>query len=259
MGHDRLGTLPDTARWRHVVQLIAEEADVGRVAQATTEAAVDGLEKARHDEGLAFTVWLLTRISLAGGKGDFAAALRDEGVPVPNEPGVFDIIAGVTQAIDQHLHKTRGRTDIGEMAEMAAVEALTALLGQRTANLYGATPAEVQSALMQFSTQKGFSELTHEVFCRFSQRFLTYHLGRELSQHVGGNGRFSDPADHSGFVDQLAIHCRQATAIMRDYAGDWYSKQNFLGGISPAKAKRFTEHAVKKLQDELAIRGKRDG
>jgi hypothetical protein len=97
--------------------------------------------------------------------------------------------------------------------------------------------------------------LAHELFARF----LTYHLGREWSQHVGGNGRFADAAEHSKFVEQLSIHCREAGGIMHDFAGDWYSKHQFLKDMSLIKTTDFTAHAVDKLSDELAIRGQRDG
>jgi hypothetical protein len=91
------------------------------------------------------------------------------------------------------------------------------------------------------------------------QRFLGYHLGRELSNHVGGNGRFANPEEHSEFAEQLEIHTRQSAGIMRSFAGDWYSKNNFLGGITFTKARGFVNHVLEKLRDELQTRGALDG
>jgi hypothetical protein len=62
MGHSRLGTLPDTSRWRNVVGLIAGNANVAVVADATMDAAQRGLELADGDEGLKQTFWLLSQI-----------------------------------------------------------------------------------------------------------------------------------------------------------------------------------------------------
>lgn len=259
MGHERLGTLPDTAPWRAIVRLIAEAADAATIAQATIDAALRGLNQAKEDEGLAFSVWILSQTVRSARQSDFGAKLRGLDIDVPDEPGIFDLVAGVTDAIDDHLHQTHRRTDISEMGEFAAVEALTRLLGDRANSLYGTTPTEVRSAAYDLSTQKGFGTLAHELFARFSQRFLTYHLGRELSLHVGGNGRFRDPAEHTEFVSQLSTHCHEVAAIMRAYASEWYSKHNWQGGITLAKAKGFTRYAVRKMQDELAIRGNRHG
>lgn len=255
----RLGSLPDTTRWRRVVGVLAEGGDVAAVAGATSAAAQEGLDLAHGDAGLCHAVYLLSKFVLAAREKDFAAALQNAGINTPSEPGLFDVVGGFSEAIDQHLFRSGKRTDIGEMAQLAAVESLTALIGPRSQSLFGTTTAEIQDAAYQLSTKKGFSTLAHDFFSRFTQRFLTYHLGRELSNHVGGNGRFADPSESSEFVRQLGTHCREAAEIVREFAGGWYSKANFEDGISPKKAKNFANYALTKLKRELKVRGERDG
>jgi hypothetical protein len=259
MGHIRLGTLPDTNRWRQVVDLIAGGGDVAQIATATSEAAQLGLDLAHDDPGLCHAVWLLTKIALAARQADFGAALNAAGIPSPSDPSLFDVVGGFTDSLDRHLRQVGGRTDIGEMAQLAAVETLTSLIGDRSASLFGTTAVEVQQAVHEFSTKKGFATLAHDFFSRFTQRFLTYHLGRELSNHVGGNGRFANPAEHTEFVKRLGLHCREAAVIVREFSGGWYSKANFEDGISQTKAKNFVNYALTKLGRELKVRGERDG
>ena len=118
-----------------------------------------------------------------------------------------------------------------------------------------ATPLDFNGDL---STKTGFSSLTHDFFSRFMQRYLTYHLSRELAVHVGPNQRFRDPSEHTQFLEQIAIHTRQAALIVRDYAGGWYSKSKYETGISKDSARRFAAYSLIKLRDELQIRGARD-
>jgi hypothetical protein len=261
MGTQRVGTLPDTAPWRRVVGLIADAADVAVICAATTEAALQGLEKARRDEGLAFSFFLLARFALASSEDDFAGALCDERLNVSDHPDVFDLASAFSETVDQRLFLTRSRTDLGEMAQLAAVEALTALLGQRSADLFGTTPAEVRREAKRLSTERGFGTLAHEFFACFTQRFLIYHLSRELPLHIGGNGRFADPEQHNSFVDQLKVHCREAAAIVRDFASDWYGKALSPKGrsITRTSARGFVSHALTKLHHQLMTRGARDG
>jgi hypothetical protein len=221
-------------------------------------AAQQGLELANSDEGLRQTFLLLSQVAVAARQEDFQSALRNVGIDVPTEPGVFSIVAGFTEAIDRHLRVTRGRTDIGEMAQMAAAECLTSVLTQRSRSLFGTTTAEVQDAARSCSTKAGFADLAHDFFSRFTQRYLTYHLSRELPNHVGEGQRFSTPTEHTEFVDQLKVHCREAAIIVKEFAGGWYSKANFEGGISRTKAKGFVHVALKKIRRELEIRGERD-
>jgi len=260
MGHQRLnGRLPDTAPWRKVVGLVADGGDIAAIAGATSQAAQIGLDLAENDEGLKQTFYLLTQVVLAARDSDFQSALREIGVIVPAEATAFNIVAGFTDAIDKHLRKTQSRTDIGEMAQLAAVESITATLSPKLRNLFETTHVDVQQAVRDCSTQVGFANLAHDFFSRFTQRFLSYHLSRELANHVGEGKRFSSPVEHAEFVDQLATHCRQTSLIVKTFAGEWYSKHNFLGGITPTKVKGFVWKAVDKLRNELALRGERDG
>jgi hypothetical protein len=256
MGHLRLGTLPDTAPWRRVVGLIADAADVAVIADATIAAAQVGLERARADRGLAECFFLLTQTVLAARQDDFASALLDAGIQVSANPDVLDIVAGFSDAADARL-RTIGRTDFGEMAQLSCVESLAELLVQRSVNLFETTTVEVKAAARELSTRNGFAILAHDFFARFTHRFLTYHLSRELSQHVGGNGRFPDPGEHDAFVRDLNTHCREAALTIKAFAGSWYSKHNFEGGITPRKAQTFAHHALYKLRVELAQRGAR--
>jgi hypothetical protein len=258
MGHSRLGTLPDTAPWRKLIGLITGGATVPVVASATAQAAQHGLELADGDAGLCHAFYLLSQLTLAARQENFAAALRDLGLSVPSDPSVLSIVGGFTDAIDKHLRQSKSRTDVGEMAQMAAAESLTSVLSERARSLFGTTAAEVKRAVNSCGTQAGFSDLAHDFFARFTQRYLVYHLSRELANHVGHGQRFNSPAEHTAFVDQLKVHCREAALIVRDFAGRWHSKANFEGGISPAKARGFVHVALNKLRRELTIRGKRD-
>lgn len=259
MGHQRLGSLPDTAPWRKVVELVAEGGSAAGVAQSASQAALRGLDAARFDEGLAHSVYLLARVTLAArDETSFVRGLGELGLQVPAVPNVYDLVGAISDAMDDHLRDTRSRTDFGEMAQNAAVEALSALTTPRSANLWEPDAAPVRQALNQLSTKRGFADLAHEFFSRFMHRYLTYHLSRELSQHVGPNQRFLDPSEHSDFLHRLEVHTRQAALIVRDFAGDWYSKSKYETGISEAAARKFAAYSLIKLRDELKIRGDRD-
>jgi hypothetical protein len=259
MGHLLFQMAPDTVPWRRIVALIAEGGDVADIAAATTEAAVSGLKQARDDRGLVHTVWLLIGVVRAARGDDFGEGLREAGLDVGDGPGVYELIGGFSDAVDRHLHHAGGRTDIGEMAQLAAVESLTALLGARTPNLFDVNPEDVKAAARQLSTEKGFGTLSHDFFARFIQRFLTYHLDRELPLHVGGNGRFADPAEHGHFLSAMDAHCRRVAVIVERYAGAWYSKHNFLQDLTPRKAGNYANYALKKLRDEITARGAKHG
>ena len=65
MGHNRLAILPNISRWRSVIRLVADGADVGAIADATMHAAETGLKLADGDERLKHTFYLLSQLALA--------------------------------------------------------------------------------------------------------------------------------------------------------------------------------------------------
>lgn len=259
MGHNRLGTLPDTRPWRNVVGQIADGASTAAVAGATSTAAVKGLLRGQADRGVAHVVYLLARIALAARQPGFADNLGKLGVRVPAEPSLYDLTAAFSSAMRTwYSAGATRRTDIGDMAVLAAAESLTACIGERLPGLFEAGE-EVRRTVRDFSTKNGFAALGHEFFSRFTRRFLLYHLGRELSQHVGGNGRFADHSAHTGFVTDLGIHCREAALVVRQFCGGWYDKAMFEKGITERQAQGFSAKCLDKLRRELANRGSRNG
>ena len=252
MGHIRLGTLPRTRQWIQVLDLIGGGAGTPVVAAATMDASERGLISAAKDPGLVYTVWLLTQVPLAARSKDFVARLRKLGLKVSDSPSLLEVVGAFTGAVDAHLRRTGGRTDLGEMAQMAASESLAALGTPANASLFETTAADVQQTIKSFSTTKQFSTLAGEFFTRLSRKYLTYFLSRELSNYVGGDGRFSNIDRHAEFNQGLDLYCRQASRIIEEFSGGWFSKGNFEGGITQAKAAAFVHIALKKLRAELA-------
>lgn len=255
MGHTRLGDLPRTRRWGEVVGLLACGAGTAQVANATIAAAERGLNLAAEDKALVETVWLLTQLPLAAKArtiDGFVAALRDAGLKVSSSPGLMEIVGAFSDAVDRRLSNNGGRTDLGEMAQMAAAETIARELGTRTSSLFGTQPQDVQRALRGLATNKSFSEFSKQFFARITNRCLEYFLSRAVSHHIGEGQRFSTLAQQSEFSRALEQHCREASKIVEVFSGGWFSKTNWeKGGISRDDARGFAHIAMRKLVDEL--------
>ena len=255
MGHIRLGILPRSKKWRQVVELLQLGADVEAIAAAAAEAAERDLRWATSDPAFVQTLWLLTQIPLAARGPDFAADLQALGVRVADRPGLMELAAGFTDAVDQHSRGQAGRTDLGEIAQMAAVESLVALVGQSLPSLFSPTPEEVQREIGRYASGDRFSLLAREFFARLTQRRLDYYLSRELGNHIGPDGRFGDDVERSEFDAALNRHCREASRIVEAFAGGWYGKNVYQrDGLQRSDIPGFAGYALKKIGDELRKR-----
>jgi hypothetical protein len=256
MGHIRLGTLPKTQKWNQVVSLITAGADVERIAAASADAAEHGLELASRDEGLAYAFWLLTQIPLAARRSNFSERLWELGLNVSSSrPTLLEIVAAFTSAVDRYVHKQGKRSDLGEMAQLAASETLASLAGRELPSLFGPTAEDVQQALAKLGTSDRFSIVARDFFSRLTSRSLGYFLSRELSKHVGPNKRFAAVGDHSDFNAALDLHCREASRIIKELSGGWYGRTlQQERQITKDDARKFAHVAFKKLRAELRKR-----
>lgn len=252
MGHVRLGNLPKTRPWLRVVALIAGGAHAPQVATATVRAAERILARAFDDAGLVETVWRFLRLPLAARTGDLVAALGG-GVPLPDRPSVMDILGAFTERVDHRLPGNCGRTDLGEMAQMAAVEAYAAVLGPQTQGLFGSDPETVQRALAALATVHQVSLLGHRFFARLMYKFLDFYLSRTLADHVGEGQRFANLKQVADFTAALETYCGEAAVIVERFSGEWFSKHNWgtRNNITRKLAAAFGHGAMQKLIDEL--------
>ncbi len=254
MGHQHLGRLPGSRKWRQVIDLISGGADVEDVAAATSKAAESQMIDASNDPAVQHAVWLLTQIPIAARQENFATELRKLGLQVGNRPSLIEVVTAMTEAVDRHVARVGGRTDLGEMAQLSAAESLNVVAGRELPDLFDATPEKAQAALGGLGTVSQFAVLARDFFARLSRRQLGYFLSRELSQHVGVNSRFRTIRDHSDFENALDLHCHEASRIIKEFSGEWFSKHTYEGGINEAKAGRFAHVAFKKLREELRHR-----
>jgi hypothetical protein len=261
MGHTRLGAIPKSRKWNEVVAQVAgvgladgvvpSAADMTGIAAKTLDAAQKGLEKAVADAGVRYTFFLLTQLALAARSPDWETALGRHGIRLAKDSTLFDFTAEVQYAIDRHLRQhPSGATDLSEMAQQAAGEAITSLAGGRTENLFGGSSADVQDAMRSLSTKKGFGELGQRFFGRFVARFLNFYLSRVTAAELG-KPRLRDLGDVAHFNEALRSHCDQSARIVRDFCGAWYSKTEYEQGINPENASGFLAVAMKKLRSEL--------
>ena len=251
MGHIRLGKLPRSKRWQEVLDLIGGSASSAAVAGATLDAADQELSSAANDPGVLRAFWLLTQLPDAARSEDFGEALRALGLNVSDAPTTTDVATAFTEAVDQHVDGARARTDLGEMAQMAAVETLATTLRDRTTSLFGSTPEDVQRELSKLATEKQFGSVARDFFARFTERFLTYHVDRELPRQVGKDGRFPTSAERENFSRALDLHCQQASRIVEKFAGGWFSKARFEQDLTEPRVAKFVGYALKKMRLEL--------
>jgi hypothetical protein len=262
MGHTRLGTIPKSRKWSEVIGELArygdftpadqrtQQAGISTIASRTIEAAGGALKGAVNDIGLRYTFYLLTQITLSARQEDWSAALGKNGIELSESSSIFDLTSELQAAVDRHISASSHASDISEMAQSAAGDAIAALASSEAVTMFGSGRAELQKAIRALSTKKGFSDLGQVFFGRFVARLLNFYLSRATAARLGAGG-LHQVGEISSFNRALQTHCEQSARIVRDFCGEWYSKTEFLQGIDLENASAFVAVALKKLSSEL--------
>lgn len=253
MGHLRLGKLPAGKKWKQVVELLRVGASVGELAASTADAAEKELDEAKGDPALAYTVWLLTQLPLAARSPQYRERLVELGFETGADQSALALTAGFAQAVDRNADR-RGRTDLGELARQAASESLASLIGATTPSMFGSSAENLQRELGRLASKDRFAGLARDFFARLTQKTLEFYISRELPQHVGPRNRITSIEQQIEFRTALERHCREASLIVEEFAGGWYSKSNFRHTLTPATAQGFADYALTKMRDELRAR-----
>ena len=152
-----------------------------------------------------------------------------------------------------------GRSDIAEMAQMAAAETFAALATARTTSLFVTTSADVQRAFGGFChIFVQFSELAREFFSQFSTRISDVlpeprALRLRHAEMVGSNASTSTRTSMP--LSACTADRRLASSKSSRVAGS--PRATFEGGITPTKAAGFTHVALKKARARNSEKARR--
>jgi hypothetical protein len=291
MGHIRLGSIPKSKAWSQVVSTLTKSAqklteregdyapdfawsggwaeakgvapggassgsNLAAIAAETLVASERALNRATDDAGFRYTFFLLTRVAQASRSPDWQQLLRSHGLELRPDSTVFDLTTEFQEAVDRYVSTTGRSTDIAEIAQKAAGEALLERIGERAETLFGNSGEELRNAIRGVSTKAGFGDLSRSFFASFLSRHLNFYLSRITAAELGA-GVMNGLKDITEFNRALKQHCYESAAIVHDFLGEWYSKAEYHGGVTQQTAAGAAAVALQKLQAE--IRSQREG
>ena len=252
MGHIRLGRLPQSKRWRAVVDLLEGDWDLLEIAGAAAEASAADLKRLNDDPVFQYVAQVLVELPLQARGPGYATYLENLGVDAGDVRSVPGLLAGLDRSI-QFKAFEHSNSDAAGLARAAFLETLSVALNTRLPSLFEPTPTEVRKAIAGFSSGDSFAVLARDFFARLTYRSIDYYLSRELANHTGQGKRFANDADRVGFDRDLAQHTFEAARIVESFAGGWYGKTVWRDqSLSASAVSAFTGYTLKKLCDELA-------
>lgn len=257
MGHIRLGRLPRTTKWKHVINALeSEEASFSGLLSSTSKASKDILTESYNLEGLTHCFWLFTNIAQASRKKDFIQALDKLGIDVSGNDSGLKILKKIYDFASSEINnKTQSKnTILNQIALESFKSAIHNTISRESASLFGWTPETIQQAFKKYSTSTQVAYLSRELFGNYINKAFSYVLEKELANSIGADTKFRNSADIQEFNNRLTTYCRETSKIVEQFSGGWYGKHGFIGDLKDKeKARRFTNHAITKLLSEVSL------
>ena len=218
-----------------------------RVAASTVTAAESYLREIARDASLPRAYWLLVRLMSASRAGRLTDELSRIGVsPAATESSV-GLIASLSEHLQSDLSESERNSATADYAALAFRRALMETVATQADSLFASTGEDLERAFRAHSTERQFGEVSQKFFGDFLARILTSALDREIPNRL--------PTAQAGseLIREIDLHARQSAAIVRDFSGEWLSKQGWETGndIPRDQAERFVAVALRKLRSEL--------
>lgn len=245
MGHERIGVLPKTKRWRAIVaEIAAVEAlpsDVPEIARHTLNALGSRYVDLASDAAVEVAFGFLVEMARTAARNQAAADIATK--------SPLSLVADLGHL----LGATEGSLETAEIVRRAAADAIATWARENAvtqSELFAdSAPGNAWTGL---GTGAGFCELSRLFFSRLTERYLSYFLDREASAALPNlQAREQFRRQLQSHLGDVSKHSFETAKITQSFAAGWFNKNAATKQPTPAEIRRFLSYAFSKLREDL--------
>lgn len=250
MGHERLGLLPKTKRWRMIVAEIASmdapPSDVPEIARHTLNALGSRYVDLASDKSVEAAFAFIVDVSRA-------AAGQLSSVELAGRSPL-----NLTADVTKRLGANEASLEASELVRRAAADAI-ATWSRENATTQSELFADSEShnPWRALGTGAGFCELSRLFFSRLTERYLSYFLDREASAALPSlQAREQFRQQLQKHLGDVSKHSFETAKITQSFAAGWFNKIAAKNQPSAAQLRHFLSYAFEKLREDLRREGR---
>ena len=253
MGHERVGALPHTKRWRDVIGQLAESSgspeDVAAIANDTLENVRVQLRKIHSDDGVVAAFQFLVALTKSASSDDPGDASFSPRIDFEGSPSTLRLIGQLRSWVEAQ----GGSREYGDIAAKASADAISLWSSQQSmqGSLF-TSPGDSREIWQQADNGAGFCEVSRLFFSKFTERYLNYFLEREASASMGSiSDRDRLSTQLREHIDGVSRFAFETSRITQSFAAGWFN--NYARDRYPSKdeSRGFLSLAFGKLREEL--------
>lgn len=251
MGHERLGLLPKSKKWREIVAKIQPAAEnksaVPELVESTAREIQGRFQNLCRDPAVQDYFTTLLVISVAARAENPRESLTNLGFNLIGEPRPFNL---ARLLMTESRYET-GSPEYAQIARKAAIDAINNFYEdrRRQESLF---PEDSFGVWRDASSGAGFCNLAREFFAGLTKGHLSYLLEREASATLPSlQAREEFQRNLNNYIDDLSRHSFETAKITQSFAAGWYNKNAQSGLPSQQKIRAFLRIATRKILSSL--------
>jgi hypothetical protein len=254
MGHERVGYLPKSERWKGIVKRISffsfENDDISEIATETTRNVRSKYKNIKEDSGVISAFKFLVLLSHASKKENPSEFLKSMGVSLSKEFNIFEL----TKSAQEFVTKNQNSKEYSTVAVQSIINTISEWSQKNELQQSLIFDSNKDSFLtwQKASEGRGFCELSRLFFANFTERYLKYFLEREASsriQSLSDREQFSKTLE--AHIENISKHAFETSKITQPFAAGWYNLHAKDRIPTDDKLSDFIAFAFKKLNSEL--------
>ena len=251
MGHERLGSLPRTRRWRIIVEDISHSQGypdkVADLANKTLHNVQDRFSKLHRDSGVQAAFAYLVSLGTAGLSRATGLGSPEQGLEGNPSP------ARIAKNLSDWVRRHALSQEYAEIASRAGADAIADWTRSRSAQglLFHARDSATH-IWIESASAKGFCQVSRSFFAHFTERYLRYFLEREASaQLFSFEARESFTKSLHDHIDDISRHAFETSKITQSFAAGWFNNHARESRPTDREIQGFLATAFGKLQEEM--------
>lgn len=254
MGHERIGYLPKSRKWRTIVNEIANfsanSETIAQIANQTTKNVLNRYDNIETDKGVLAAFKFIILFSQSAKQENSSEFLAKQGVQLSKN---FNLI-GLSRAIREYISANSESKEYSAFANHALIETVSQWSRQNKIQQQIQFESDNNSfeEWRSAADGRGFCELSRLFFSNFTDNYLKYFLEREASAKINNlfdRDTFNKKLDQH--LNEISKHAFETAKITQSFSAGWYNNNVKNDIPSNAKIKGFVSYCFKKLNSEI--------
>lgn len=254
MGHERIGYLPKSKKWRTIVDEVANFTangdTIAQIANQTTKNVIQRYNNIENDNGVLAAFKFLILLTYSARQKNASEFLATEGINLASN---FNLL-GLSKAIREFISTNSESKEYSSFANHALIETVSQWSQQNRIQQQIQFDSDNNSFAEWRSAAdgSGFCELSRMFFSNFTDTYLRYFLEREASAKIDNlfdRDTFNKKLD--AHVNEISRHAFETAKITQSFSAGWFNKHAKDKVPSNAAIKGFVSFCFKKLNSEI--------